>query len=150
MIKTKRVPDISIFCWTEPYRLYHPDLVLSAGVEPVPGQDTNVYKALDQYWMHLQNYDKDELAYEYALKYYDRHILSSVKSQIVQMWSFRPFETVNKNLKIQLETGSFIDESMFSFSTSARNSKGWQTNTINHMTPEQNKQWAEKVFKYIE
>jgi hypothetical protein len=37
LIRKNRVPDISIFCWTEPYRLYHPELVLSANTEPLEG-----------------------------------------------------------------------------------------------------------------
>ena len=33
-----------------------------------------------------------------ALKYYDTQVLSKVKSQIVQIWSFKPFETAGKML----------------------------------------------------
>ena len=53
LIKTKSVPDISVFCWTEPYRLYHPKHILSANTEPLRGVDPKMYKALDQYWIHL-------------------------------------------------------------------------------------------------
>ena len=49
LIRRGAVPDISIFCWTEPYRLYHPDLILSANTEPLEGVDPNVYKTLDNY-----------------------------------------------------------------------------------------------------
>jgi hypothetical protein len=86
------------------------------------------------------------LAYQYALKYYDQHVLSKVKSEIVQMWSFRPFETADKNLGMELTTGTFIDESMFNFSGGKDN---WGKGTINHMTTEQNQQWAQKVYDYI-
>ena len=83
LIAENNVPDISIFCWTEPYRLYHKEYALTLNVEHDPKADPNMYKALDNYWIHLQNQYKDEMSYEYALKYYDRHILSEVKSQIV-------------------------------------------------------------------
>ena len=144
LIKNDDVPDISIFCWTEPYRLYHPTLILSANTEPQDNVDPNVYKALDDYWKYLHNYDKDEMAYEYAIKHYDQHILSKVNSDIVQTWSFRPFETANKDQNISLTTGTFGDESMFKFS-GGRNS--WGKGNINHMTVEQNKQWADKIFE---
>lgn len=146
LIQKKALPDISVFCWTEPYRLYHPRHILSANTQPLEGVDPNLYKALDQYWIHLHNYDKDEMAYEYALKYYDQNVLSKVDSQVVQMWSFRPFETAGKDAKIVLESGKFIDESMFSFSGG---DDEWGTGTINHMTIEQNRQWAEKVYERI-
>ena len=140
LIKENKVPNISIFCWTEPYRLYHPAHVLSANTQPLEGVDPKIYKALDEYWIHLHNYDKDEL------KHYDQNILSKVDSEIVQMWSFRPFETAGKDAGIQLTTGTFIDESMFTFSKSAGIKDGWGTGDINHMTVEQNEQWAEKVY----
>jgi hypothetical protein len=141
LIKKEKVPDISIFCWTEPYRLHHEKHTLTLNVEPDPEADLNMYKALDDYWIHLQHQYKDEMSYEYALKYYDRHVLSKVKSQVVQTWSFKPFETANRPQGFQLETGTFIDESMFEFSNSAG-----VEGEINHMTVEQNQQWAEKVY----
>jgi len=147
LIQQNQAPDISVFCWTEPYRLYHPKHTLSANTQPVEGVDPNIYKALDQYWIHLHNYDKDELCYEYALKHYDQHVLSQVDSEIVQMWSFRPFETAGKDAGIKLTTGTFIDESMFAFSKTSGEKDGWGVGTINHMTVEQNQQWAEKVYE---
>ena len=149
LIQKKQVPDISVFCWTEPYRLYHPRLILSANTEPLEGVDPAVYRALDQYWKHLHSYDKDELAYEYALRYYDQSVLSMVKSKIVQTWSFRPFETAGKDAGIRLQSGTFIDESLFAFSKTAGERDGWGQGTINHMTVEQNQQWADRVYARI-
>jgi hypothetical protein len=146
LIRKNQVPDIAIFCWTEPYRLYHPELILSANTEPLAWVDPGVYKTLDNYWKYLHSYDKDEMAYEYALRHYDQNILSKLTTQIVQMWSFRPFETANKDAGIQLETGVFIDESMFAFSRKDRVKDGWGTGTINHMTKEQNQRWADRVY----
>lgn len=134
------VPDISIFCWTEPHRLYHPDLILSVGTKPLEGVDPKIYETLDNYWKYLHNNEKAEMAHEYALKYYDQNVLAKVKKQIVQMWSFKPTN------KIKLGTGTFIDESIFEFSKSQGEKNGWGIGKINHMTEEQNQQWAEKVY----
>ena len=98
---------------------------------------------LDDYWKYLHNIDKSELSYEYALKHYDQNILSKVNSEIVQIWSFRPFETAEKDVDIKLETGTVIDESIYSFSGGKDN---WGKGDINHMTAEQNKIWAERVY----
>ena len=141
LIEQNRVPDISVFCWTEPYRLYHPELILSIGTEPLEGVDPNVYKTLDNYWKYLHSTEKDDMAYEYALKYYDQNVLAKLKNKtIVQMWSFKP------NTDIKLFTGTLIDESMFEFSKSAGVKDEWGIGTINHMTEEQNKEWANKVY----
>ena len=126
--------------------MHHEKHTLTLNVEPDPEADPNMYKALDDYWIHLQHQYKDEMSYEYALKYYDRHVLSKVKSQVVQTWSFKPFETADRPQGFQLETGTFIDESMFEFSKSAGVKDGWGIGTINHMTVEQNQQWADRVY----
>ena len=146
LIKMDRVPDVSVFCWTEPYRLYHPSLILSANTEPLEGVDPKVYEALEDYWKYLHNYDKDEMSYEYALRHYDEHVLSKVDGEVIQMWSFRPFETADKDAGITLTSGTFIDESMYAFSGGK---EAWGRGTINHMTIEQNQQWADKVYAKI-
>ena len=94
------------------------------------------------------------MAYEYALKYYDQNILSKVNGDIVQMWSFKPFETAGKDAGIKLTTGTFIDESMLAFSKQGSKDRSWMSSGVinqydlgvNHMTVEQNQQWADKVF----
>ena len=145
-IKENIVPDYTIFCWTEPYRLYHPRLILSANTEPLQGVNPNIYKALDDYWKYLHNYDKDEMAYEYSLRYYDQNVLSKIDKEIVQMWSFRPFETAGKDAGIGLTSGKFIDESMYAF---GGGKDAWGRGTINHMTIQQNQRWADKVYDTI-
>ena len=153
----RNLPSFIIFCYTEPFRLYHPKIILSANTQPLPTVDINVYKALDQYWIHLHSYDKDMLSYEYSLKWFDHDILSSIKDRtIVQTWSFRAFETMNKDADIKLNTGIFIDESMFKLSVQDRPdlykqgmTVPWSPNIYNHMTVEQNKFWADKVYQEI-
>jgi len=143
------LPDVCVFCWTEPYRLYHPELILSANTQPLPDVDPRVYETLDNYWKYLHSYDKDEMSYAYALQYFDKEILSKSKSKIVQMWSFKPFETAGKDAKIRLQTGIFINESMFAFSKKDGEKDGWGPGTINHMTVEQNKEWSNKVYELV-
>ena len=146
--KGKPLPDICIFCYTEPYRLYHKEIILSANTEPTPGIKPIVYETLDNYWKYLHSYDKDELCYEYALKHFDKEILPTLNRDIIQMWSFHPFETAGKDAGIKLTTGKFIDESMFAFSKKdGVEPGGWGPGTINHMTVEQNAEWADKVYK---
>lgn len=141
-IKQDEVPDISVFCWTEPYRLYHPRMILTANVIPSKDEDPNVYKTLDNYWKYLHNYDKDELAYEYSLKHYDQNVLSKVNKKVIQLWSFRPFETAKKDANIQLQTGLFVDESLY---RTAMDKDKSEHKFINHMSQEYNKTLANRL-----
>ncbi len=140
-IRQDNVPDVSVFCWTEPYRLYHPRMILTANVIPSKDEDPKVYKAMDDYWKYLHDYDKDELAYEYSLKHYDQNVLSRVNKKIIQLWSFRPFETANKNANIRLNTGLFVDKSLYS---TAKEDRG-KDKVINHMSQEMNKTLANQL-----
>ena len=154
LIQKNQVPDMSVFCWTEPYRLYHPNLILAANTEPLEDIDPNIYKALDNYWKYLHSYDKDELAYEYAIQWFDQHVLKTINKEIIQLWSFRPFETAGKDAGIKLKSGIFIDESLYASSITETNPLGgtimpWGSGIINHMNEKQNKLWADKVYTAI-
>ena len=146
-----QLPDYIVFCWTEPYRLYHRELPIAKGAVPIPGKDENIYKAADMYYVYLQDYKKEELAYSYALQWFDRHILSQ-KSQshpILQTWSMRPFELGGREVELQLTTGKFVDESMLEFAWGGTKPQGgfkFDINLANHMTVEQNEKWAQKMF----
>lgn len=149
--KLKTKPDIMVFCWTEPYRLYHPTLPLAKGAVPFDGPDKNIWKAADMYYVYLQNYDKDELAYRYALQWFDQHELKQYESnsQILQTWSMKPFELAGKSSNIVLKTGKFLDLSMLEFAWGSKTPKEgfkFDINLSNHMTTEQNKQWADKMY----
>jgi hypothetical protein len=152
LMSKNAVPDICVFCWTEPYRLYHPELPLAKGAVPIPGKDENIYDAADKYYVYLQNYDKDELAYRYALQWFDQHVLSQIKNKkIIQMWSMRPFELSGNETYIKLNTGKFIDESMLMFAWDGEpKDVKFDINLSNHMTSEQNQQWANKVHDRIQ
>ena len=108
LIEQNAVPDISIFCWTEPYRLYHPKLILSANTEPLEGVDPNMYKALDEYWKYLHSTEKDDMAYEYALNIM---IKTYCLKSTVRLYRCGVFK--RRECYIKLTTGTFIDESMF-------------------------------------
>jgi hypothetical protein len=118
--------------------MYHPTLPLTINVKQKSDENLHVYKALDDYWKYLHCSDKDEMAYEYALKYYDRHVLSTIDKKIIQTWSFRPFENSNKDAGIELQSGLFIDKSLFR--TAAEDKS--DSKEMNHMSVDLNKNFA--------
>jgi hypothetical protein len=105
------------------------------------------------YYVYLQDFRRDELAYKYALQWFDQMVLSKVKDKkIIQMWSMRPFELSGVECNIELQTGTFIDESMLEFAWGGKHPGPdfkFDINLANHMTVEQNQQWADKVHDRI-
>lgn len=148
-LSNNTLPNTLIFCWTEPYRLYHPTLPIAKGAVPIPGKDENIYKAADMYYVYLQNYRKDELAYSYALQWFDQHELPKAKDKkIIQMWSMKPFELSGRPCNLKLTTGTFINESMLMFAWDGEPKQmKFDINLSNHMTAEQNQQWAQRVYE---
>ena len=69
-----------------------------------------------------------------------------------------PRNTAGKDAGIQLQSGLFIDESILSFSKTHAEDTSWMASGvvnkcdrgINHMTVEQNQQWADKVYEKIQ
>jgi hypothetical protein len=150
-----QLPDYMVFCWTEPYRLYHKDLPIAKGAVPIAGKDPNIYRAADMYYVYLQDYRKEELAYTYALQWFDRHILSQKSNahSILQTWSMRPFELGGTSVDLELTSGTFVNESMLEFAWGGKTPKEgfkFDINLANHFTVEQNKTWAEKMYSNIE
>jgi len=153
LLEKEQLPDTMVFCWTEPYRLYHPSVPLAKGAVPYPGPDQNLFKAADMYYVYLQDYRKDELAYRYALQWFDKEVLSKVADKkIIQTWSMRPFELSGVECDLKLNTGTFINESMLEFAWGGPKPSPdfkFDINLANHMTVEQNQRWATKIYDNI-
>jgi|TARA_B100001093_G_C26502849_1_gene874073 hypothetical protein len=150
LLQSNSLPDTLVFCWTEPYRLYHPSVPLAKGAVPYPGPDQNLWKAADMYYVYLQDYRKDELAYKYALQWFDQKELPKAQDKkIIQMWSMKPFELSGEPCDLKLQTGMFIDESMLMFAWGGKTPQPgfkFDIDLANHMNVEQNEQWAQKVY----
>ena len=102
--------------------------------------------------MHLQNYRQEELAYSYALQWFDRHVLAENNKQILQTWSIKPFELAAKNIDIKLTSGKFLDESMLEFAYGGKTPQSgfkFDISLSNHMTTDQNAQWCSKMFEAL-
>ena len=68
------------------------------------------------------------------MKYYDRNVLSTVDKKIIQTWSFMPFETSNKDAGIELQSGLFVDKSLYRTAAEDRA----DIKEMNHMSLELN------------
>jgi hypothetical protein len=126
-------------------------LPLAKGAVPIPGVDSNIYKAADMYYVYLQNYRKDELAYRYALQHFDKQVLAKHSDKtILQTWSMRPFELSGNQTHLTLETGLFLNESMLMFAWDGEPKKvKFDINLSNHMTSAQNQAWANKILELL-
>ena len=156
--KQEQLPDTIFICYTEPYRLYHPHLSLA--INTVLHSEKELYQASEMYYVHLQNNEKDHLAYKYALNWFDKHVLNEISKEhkIIQSWSMAPDEFTKKGtVKVKLKTGLIIEQSMIDYafkSVGAGPGFTFPLEWENHMTIDGNKKLADKLFiscqKYLE
>jgi hypothetical protein len=131
------LPDVCIFCWTDPSRIYHPK-VRNIGVWTTMKR---VWK--DMHYTHLLNYKeyraaKDYFTYLYdptkshqemvsSFYYYDREVLAKLqnKTKIIHLWSYgvtnkweeeNPYYPSNINYIYRWQSGTEIRPSLKCFS----------------------------------
>ena len=87
------IPDVCVFFWTKPGRLFHREVrKLSVGHVLQPKWYSYnpfkkpVYDAARGYYLHLLDWEKEQLEYLSAIEYFDRHTLSKLNSKIVHLW----------------------------------------------------------------
>ena len=104
------LPDVCVFCWTDPSRIYHP-IVRNMGhwltqkknwkdINPRGLWNYKEYRAAREYFNHLYDHDKNIHECISAFYYFDREVLRSIqhKTKIIHLWSFGiPGHSKNNN-----------------------------------------------------
>lgn len=95
---SNNIPDICIFCWTDPNRLYHKN-VRNITYSNLKNKKIKDYKLTDlfyyntisaakKYFDYLHDYEKARIEYQAALQYFDKNILNNVTNRVIHLWSF--------------------------------------------------------------
>ncbi len=150
-IELDQFPDYSIFCWTDPRRLYHPSKIAT----PRNIEKSNFGDATEKHFAYLWNDNKENLNYKWTLEYFDQNILDKAKqhTKILQVFSFTPEDVRSKPFDVNLKSGQILKESLLQFSghtikTHMSVSKDFQQYD-NHMSVEKNQQLAEHLYNKL-
>jgi len=82
-------PDISVFCWTSPDRLFHRTCRrLTHNIHKHQLPDSDLQIAASMYFKHLHDVEKSTLEAKAAMYYFDNTVLKYSPSKIVHLWSF--------------------------------------------------------------
>lgn len=83
------VPDVCIFTWTSPDRLFHRTVrKITHQFHKSTSKDTELKNAVEQYFIHLHDQEKSVMEAVSAMHFFDNKILSQVNSKIIHLWSF--------------------------------------------------------------
>ena len=128
--------DVTVFCWTEPHRIYHATESLNMTSVEEKKHKSRVHAAAHEYYKYLHSYEIDFDRKERDFFWFDEKILKHYKGKIVHLFSFEnaiyPFKhgvVVRKPLELA--------------------KKGFSSIYPNHMTKENNRKLANSIYKLL-
>jgi hypothetical protein len=146
------IPDINIFCWTNPQRLYHP--TKTANLASMLKQKSSLADAVRKYYAYLYFEDKENLNYKFTLEYFENYVLKNIKDKkCYQIFSINPKDCNTDSLEVDLNYNFINDFSLLQFSEyTIKNhlNQQWHHKTlVNHMSIDKNEQLADYFFQRI-
>lgn len=100
----KDIPDVCVFTWTHPSRLYHSKvrnifygnaIKYTKSLKFTPsysfGLHKNIWKSAEMYFNYLYDEEKHNAEYKSSLFWFD-HQLSKHDKKFIHLWSFNPLE----------------------------------------------------------
>ena len=135
--------DYTIFCWTEPHRLYHPKYKVSTAtcnhyVKTRP--ENKIWAAGHVYYKYLHNWEVAEERYVRELFWFDQCVLKEYAGKAIHLFCFEclyKFEngvTFSNPLNLRRNVPFALDNS---------------EEVANHFTAEQNKQLADELYECL-
>jgi len=128
--------DITIFCWTEANRLYHPEYPLNSESSITHRKKNVIYEAAYQFYQHIHNKAYCIERQKRDLYWFDKEILSNYKGIAICLWCFERtyyFKHAH-NFELPPLTGIKNKET---------------EDNINHMNKQMNKLIAHKIYNFI-
>lgn len=119
--KSESTPEVCIFCWTDPNRIYNKNVrnitygsVTDKKLKDYKLSDLIYYKTISaakQYFKYLHDYDKSQLEYAAALEYFDNNVLTHVNSTLIHLYSFEKTYTWKNGITVNTPLNSFVEGS---------------------------------------
>lgn len=78
--------DYTIFCWTDPHRIYHPRGDIT-GAGSLSKNDI-IHKSARMYFENLRSFRKEQMEFTAAAHWFDDRYLSRTAGKIIHLWSF--------------------------------------------------------------
>ena len=126
--------DFTVFCWTEPDRLYHPTLPINFAQANAQAKSDRIYRAAKIYYDYLHDFDHSIVRQMRELYWFDQEVLSLYSGKIFHCWSF-------------METYQFTHGT--TFNTPLFDLRSVDASSTNHMTVEQNYTLAHEIYNLI-
>ena len=125
--------DITVFCWTEPDRIYHADYPINSASAQYHKKTNKTYAAAHAYYSYVHDFEHSKTKQMRELYWFDHEILSKYSGISVHCWCFeQTYRFIN---------GLTFDKILYNLEK--------DDNGVNHFTDEQNYNLAHEIFNLI-
>lgn len=143
LLSENKLPKYIVVLYTHHDRIYHPDVLLPAWAAG-DKSETQLELATDMYLKYLDFKDKNEFQFNSSVQWFDQNTLKQLQSQhkILQVFSFE------KPL-FKLNSGKIFSQPLMPIYLENMRQGIQDKDLINHMTPDQNADLAEKFSNLL-
>jgi hypothetical protein len=136
------IADYTVFCWTEPHRLYHIKYPLSIGSAEADQHKHRIYGAANVYYKYLHNSNLAIERQSRDLYWFDNVVLSKYKGLAIHIPCFSKIYKFTNHININTPLNQLRDNpDKFPVSKDIE--------PANHMTKQQNSMLADKLYNII-
>jgi len=138
-----QLPDNIVIVYTDPDRLYHPDVLLPAWALDEESEN-DLEKACDLYMKHLDFPNMNFFKYKAGIEWFDQNIISKIvnRHNVVQLFAFQTYGVEIKNSPV-------LDYTLMPMYSENMANKVASEDLFNHLTKEQNLRVAEDLERLI-
>lgn len=129
--------DITVFCWTEPHRLYHSNYAINMNACDSHRKEIPIYEAAYQFYKQIHELQYFNDRQKRDLYWFDHEVLSKYIGTIIHLWNF--------NKTYNFIHGLTVKRCLINFSSTHKEN----TKILNHLSFEQNKLLANKLYKLL-
>jgi hypothetical protein len=129
--------DYTVFCWTEPHRLWHPKYGINMQTTDSKKKEIRIYGVADLYYKYLHNEAYAISRYQRECYWFENVVLSKYKHKLIHLNSFHNWYDWTSGIAHQLGPLN-----------SLRTVPGKEADDeiANHLTKQQNEQLADELY----
>ena len=126
--------DFTVFCWTEPDRIYHPTNPLNFGTAEKYKSKNKIYAAAHAYYAYVHDFEYSKTRQMRELYWFDHAVLSNYSGKIAHCWCFE-------------QTYDFLNG--VTFDKILNNLEKTDDYFLNHLTKQENTHLAHELYNLI-
>ena len=130
--------DYTVFCWTEPHRLWHAKYAINTASVDRYKKELRIYGVADLYYKYLHDVDYAVRRYQRECYWFDHAVLSKYSGKCIHLYSFRNIYDWKSGIYHQIKPLNDLRAVPWEYS---------DDEVANHFNIDQNQQLADELYR---